>query len=111
MVVADAGYTLWTNSAAASTGVTYITSAAFWKLRELSLTYDVPVEKLWGGKVIKAAQVGLVGRNLLMWRPSSNQWADPEFNLGAGNQNSVGYNTIDQTPPTRTYGFSVKLTF
>ena len=57
-----------------------MTSAAFWKLREVSLSYDVPVKNILGG-AIKAAEIGIVGRNLLMLRPKTNVWTDPEFNF------------------------------
>jgi hypothetical protein len=106
----SAGRALWTASTLNSTQSTYLTSAAFWKLREVSLTYDVPVKNILGG-AIKAAQVGLVGRNLLMIRPKTNMWTDPEFNTQSGTSNAVGYTTEYQTPPTRIYGFSIKLTF
>ena len=63
------------------------------------------------GGAIKGAQIGVVGRNLIMLRPRTNIWTDPEFNQQGGNSNAMGYTTVDQTPPTRVYGFSVKLTF
>ncbi len=110
-VVADAGRQFWVNSDYHTTGKAYVTSAAFWKLREVALSYDVPVQKLFGGNAIKSASVSLVGRNLIMLRPKSNVWTDPEFNNSGVTQNAVGYTTEDQTPPTRLYGFSVKLTF
>jgi hypothetical protein len=87
-----------------------VTSAAFWKLREVSLSYDIPIQNILNGK-IKGAQIGLLGRNLLMLRPVTNTWTDPEFNRQSGSSNALGYTTEYQTPPTRFYGFSVKLTF
>ena len=60
---------------------------------------------------LKMPQIGVVGRNLFMLRPVTNIWTDPEFNAQGGNSNAIGYTTEDQTPPTRIYGFSVKLTF
>jgi TonB-linked SusC/RagA family outer membrane protein len=110
IVVTDAGRTLWTNSDYISVDRTYVVSAAFWKLREVSLSYDIPTSKILKG-FIKQAQVGLVGRNLLMYVPKTNTWGDPEFNNQNGNSNAVGYTTVDQTPPTRVYGFKVNLTF
>ena len=101
----------WVNSDYHNVNRTYTTSAAFWKLREVALSYDIPVKKLLGGNAIQNAQVALIGRNLLMLRPKSNVWTDPEFNNSAVTSNAVGYTTEDQTPPTRVYGFSVKLTF
>jgi hypothetical protein len=110
VITRNASRLFWVNSDYANVESTYLTSAAFWKLREVSLSYDVPVQNILGG-LIKAAQIGVVGRNLIMLRPRSNMWTDPEFNQRAGNSNAVGYTTMDQTPPTRIYGFSVKLTF
>lgn len=92
-----------------NTQTNYYTSAAFWKLREVVLSYDLPQRWLGNGKVVKKASVSLIGRNLLMFRPKTNQWTDPEFANTTGN--AVGTTTIGQTPPTRIYGFNVNLTF
>ena len=110
-LVANTGRPFWVNSAYHTTNRGYTTSAAFWKLREVALSYEIPVKKLFGGNTIQNAQVALVGRNLLMLRPKANIYTDPEFNNSATTSNAVGYTTEDQTPPTRVYGFSVKLTF
>jgi outer membrane receptor protein involved in Fe transport len=110
VITRNAGRSLWTNSDYVAVQSTYLTSAAFWKLRELSLSYNVPVKNILGG-AIRDAEIGIVGRNLIMLRPKTNMWTDPEFNSRSGNSNAMGYTTVDQTPPTRIYGFSVKLTF
>ena len=86
----------------------YVTSAAFWKLRELSLGYDVPAKYLQRVKFIKRANFALVGRNLLMFRPKDNVYTDPEFN--ATTDNAQGSNNLNQTPPTRIYGFTASIT-
>ena len=73
VVTQDGGYNLWTNSPAGQQGGNYITSAAFWKIREVSLTYDLPVEKLWGGRYVKAARlVCLAGTSLCSDLPPIN---------------------------------------
>jgi TonB-linked SusC/RagA family outer membrane protein len=110
IITQNASRLFWVSSDYAAVQSPFVTSAAFWKLRELSLTYNVPVENLFGG-AIKDAQIGLIGRNLLMFRPVTNTYTDPEFNRQSGNSNAIGYTTEYQTPPTRIYGFSVKLTF
>lgn len=110
VVVTDAGRELWTNSDYCNVDRPYVVSAAFWKLREVSISYDIPTSKILKG-YIKNAQIGLVGRNLLMFVPKTNTWGDPEFNNQNGNSNAIGYTTVDQTPPTRVYGFKVNLTF
>jgi TonB-linked SusC/RagA family outer membrane protein len=111
VVVKNASRDFWVNSDYHNAQSTYVTSAAFWKLREVALTYDFPVKKVLKIDFIKALQIGLVGRNLLMFRPATNMWTDPEFNNTTGNYNAVGYTTEDQTPPTRVFGFTFKLTF
>ena len=110
VIVRNASRDFWVNSDYHNVGRTYVTSAAFWKLREVTLNYDVPVKNLLKG-TIKALQVGLIARNLVMLRPVTNIWTDPEFNTTGGTSNSVGFTTEDQTPPTRIYGFTVKATF
>jgi hypothetical protein len=93
-----------------SIGSPYVVSAAFWKLRELSLNYDFPASILNGTKFIKKLSVGLVGRNLLMVRPKSNQYTDPEFS-SSNSGNAVGRTNETQTPPTRIFGANVTVTF
>jgi TonB-linked SusC/RagA family outer membrane protein len=113
IITRNASRLFWVNSDYAGPAGTlrpFVASAAFWKLREVSLTYNVPVERILGGK-IKDAQIGILGRNLLMFVPATNTYTDPEFNNNAGASNSLGYTTVYQTPPTRVYGFTVKLTF
>lgn len=87
----------------------YLTSAAAWKVREIALSYDLPSKLLAKTKAIKGASVGLVGRNLFMFLPKSNQWTDPEFANTTGN--AVGVNNTSILPPTRLYGFNVNLRF
>jgi TonB-linked SusC/RagA family outer membrane protein len=104
----DGGLGAW-DSNLRTVGENFVTSADFIKLRELSLSYDLPKSLLGGLKYIKGVSVGLVGRNLLMFLPKENKYTDPEFALDG--TNSVGLNNTRQTPPTRTYGFNVSLNF
>jgi len=87
----------------------YLTSAAAWKIREVSLTYDVPAGLLRKTKSIKGATLGFVGRNLFTFLPVSNQWTDPEFANTTGN--AQGVNNSGILPPNRLYGFNVVLKF
>ncbi len=88
-------------------GRPYVTSADFWKLREVALTYDIPKEIFGTQKIVRGLSLSLIGRNLFMWRPKTNQWSDPEFSTNASG-NAVGYTTEYQTPPTRIISFSIK---
>jgi TonB-linked SusC/RagA family outer membrane protein len=88
-------------------GRPYVTSADFWKLRELTLSYEMSKEAFGSQKILKGLTFSLIGRNLFMWRPKTNQWSDPEFSTNATG-NAVGYTTEFQTPPTRIISFSIK---
>lgn len=109
IVVTNAHYDFLQAGRFRNTQTNYYTSAAFWKLREVVLSYDLPQSWLGNGKVVKKASVSLIGRNLLMLRPKTNEWTDPEFANTTGN--AVGTTTIGQTPPTRIFGFNVNVTF
>ena len=107
----DGGVNFWTSGALNSqVGTNYFASAASWKLRELAISYEIPASLLGGGKVIKRATVGLVGRNLLIFLPKTNQWTDPEFNYTSAG-NTFGISNVFATPPSRTFGGTVTLTF
>jgi TonB-linked SusC/RagA family outer membrane protein len=105
----DGNLLFWDNGAYYSSGSTYVTSGAFWKLREANLQFDLTrwVKK---SKFIKRASFALNGRNLLMWRPKTNNWVDPEFANSSAN-GDIGVNSNQQLPPTRIYGGNLTLTF
>ncbi len=113
----DGAYNFWQTSDYYNAISTYVTSAAFWKLREANLSFDLSslIKKSeFAGKYIKRGSFAIVGRNLLMWRPKSNNWTDPEFSAGSVNGsfgNAVGITNNDQTPPTRIFGATLNLTF
>lgn len=113
VLVANGGYGFY-ESAAISRNVNsnYLSSAAAWKLREVSLTYELPSRLLGRTKFIKGASLGITGRNLRTWLPESNMWTDPEFTITNSNTpNFAGVNNSSILPPTRQYGFNINLTF
>jgi hypothetical protein len=106
IATATGGVEFWTNIFNNSERFS-TTSADFWKIREITLSYTVPVSVL--PKFIKGVSVGFVARNVLTLLPKSNIYTDPEFNFTT--DNSIGLNTINQTPPTRTLGFNLSINF
>lgn len=88
----------------------YVTNGAFWKLRELSLTYNFPQSLLSKTKVIKGASIGVEGRNLFIWVPKDNLYTDPDYSDGGSNSNGIGL-TGYQSPPSRYVGFNVSVNF
>ncbi|TDH21309.1 SusC/RagA family TonB-linked outer membrane protein [Segetibacter sp. 3557_3] len=114
VTVRDGGPGYWT-IAGPRTGIheNYLTSAAFWKLREVTLSYDIPLSLLSRIHFIKAATFSLQGRNLLILLPESNVYTDPEYSDGNGSSsgNAIGLTNLGQTPPSRYYGATLSITF
>jgi hypothetical protein len=88
----------------------YIEDAGYVKLREVSLSYNLPdnlLSRLGGGRV-ESARISLEGRNLKTWTDYSG--LDPEVS-NFGNR-PVG-RAIDVTPfpPSRTFWLGINLGF
>ena len=90
-------------------GSTYLNSADFWKIREVSLSYTFPKGIFNSNSFIKQLSVAIVGRNLFTFRAKENVWTDPEFSNTTGN--NIGTTDINQNPPTRIFGANVNITF
>ena len=85
-------------------------SATYFKLRELSLGYSLPARVL-GKSFVKTARLSLIGRNLLLFTPSSNKHFDPEVATSTvGNGLIPGFENMS-TPSTREMGVSLNLNF
>lgn len=109
--VSGTGIDFWGNDAYNTQVATnYFSSAAALKLRELAINYDLPSKWITKSNVISRATLSLIGRNLLTFLPRSNQWGDPEFNYSSAD-NTFGVSSVFQTPPVRTFGGSLTLTF
>ncbi|MBL7700340.1 MAG: SusC/RagA family TonB-linked outer membrane protein [Chitinophagaceae bacterium] len=90
--------------------------ATNFRLREMTLGYQVPIKR---SKIIQNARVSLVGRNLFfIYRGKSKMDIpglgkrkmkfDPDMTLGNGNWQGVEYGAI---PSTRSLGVNLQLTF
>jgi hypothetical protein len=90
-------------------GGNYVNSADFWKLRELTLSYNFPKKWLQHLKIVNAITVGVTGRNLITLRAKGNVWSDPEFSNTNGN--ASGNTDINQLPPTKFIGANLSVTF
>jgi TonB-linked SusC/RagA family outer membrane protein len=74
------------------------------KLREVTLTYNLPENLFKKAGFIKKASLSLVGRNLLYFFPSRYKDVDVD-------QYTQDSGSGLQTPTTRSYGFNLNLTF
>lgn len=82
---------------------------SFVKLREVVLNYSLP-KSLFQNMPIKGVEVGLYGKNLLLWTPEENNFIDPEV-TSWGNDITGDYGEFRTNPTTRNFGFSVKAIF
>jgi hypothetical protein len=112
----------WTAGASSTTGQRYGVGEFFaydatnFRMRELSLGYNIPLPKT---TIFKSIRISAVGRNLFwLYRGSSlldipglgkrKMQIDPDMSLGNGNWQGVQYASM---PSTRSLGFNLKLTF
>jgi TonB-linked SusC/RagA family outer membrane protein len=90
-------------------GEVFTSSAAFWKLRDVSLGFDLPQNWVKALKVVKGANLAVFGRNLVTLVPDDNWYTDPEFSITNGN--GQGINNSLNTPPVRQWGATLNVRF
>jgi TonB-linked SusC/RagA family outer membrane protein len=115
ITVRDGGTGYWTDASRNSVDKNYVYSGAFWKIREASLSYDLPKSLLGKTKAIKGVTLSVQGRNLFMFTPKSNRYTDPEYSDADGDTsssgNAIGITSLSQTPPSRYFGGTISVTF
>ena len=90
------------------TGV-YVEDASFMKLREVTLSFDVPSTMVSRfGRGVRSAQLSLSGRNLLTFTDYTGM--DPEVS-NFGNQQIARNIDVAPFPPSRSFWLSVSLGF
>jgi hypothetical protein len=83
----------------------YSYSATNTRLREVVLSYRLPAGLLSKTKIIKKAEVSLVGRNLFFFHKDAP--IDPEITRGVDG-GGLEYAAL---PSTRTYGLNLNVSF
>jgi len=87
----------------------HVLPKTFFKLRNVSLNYTLP-KTLLSKTPIRSANVGVFGRNLILWTPKGNNIVDPEANtFGTGLKNLYG--EFSAGPSTATYGVQLGISF
>ena len=100
----------WAGAINTSVATNYFSSADALRLREVNVSFNIPTKWLGKFKAFSSVELSVVGRNLLLFVPSSNQWGDPEFNF-TSTGNTYGLASGFQTPASRQYGFSLSASF
>jgi hypothetical protein len=103
-------YGFWQSSAFSGTMSPFVTNGAFWKLRELSLVFNLN-QFVKQSKYIRGLTFALTGRNLFIWVPKENVYTDPEFSDVTPGSNLRGVNDANELPGTRVFGADLKVTF
>ena len=93
-----------------SVGSNAFFSANSWRWRELTLSYEFPKSLLSKTNVISGLELAFTARNLMLWLPRSNEWADPDFSISSSTSYG-GTVTSAINPPTRTIGGAITITF
>jgi TonB-linked SusC/RagA family outer membrane protein len=86
----------------------YVKDASAAKIRELAVNYSLP-KKLLNNMPVSKVSVGFIARNPFTWLPPENSFSDPEFNNS--NSNVIGIGGYFQSPPVKSYGFTVNVEF
>lgn len=87
----------------AGVGEFYIYDATNIRLRELAVSYKLPLKS----KLIRTASIGFIGRNLFFFKRDAP--FDPETSMGTGN--SLQGIDVFGMPATRSFGASLKVGF
>ncbi|MFT3705210.1 MAG: SusC/RagA family TonB-linked outer membrane protein [Agriterribacter sp.] len=114
IVVKSAGASYYNLYSQAETN--FLVSGAFWKMREIALSYNWPFKINW----LKELTVTLAARNLFTLYPKTNRWGDPELTTGAGTvvrddqkaaSNLNGIFSEGSIGGSRFFGFSLNAAF
>jgi hypothetical protein len=111
ITVRDGGYGFWTQAPRTGVAENYVASGAFWKLREVSLSYELPQNLIARTKFIKRVVISAQGRNLFILLPKTNLYTDPEYSDNGSGSNGIGVAAISSPPPSRYYGGTISITF
>jgi TonB-linked SusC/RagA family outer membrane protein len=85
-------------------------SRSYFKLRELTLTYQIP-SSLLKNIGIRQANISLIGRNLGYWADVNDLDIDQYANPGSGVSGDVSGRSGFQTPTLKRYGVNLNITF
>ncbi|MCO5242212.1 MAG: SusC/RagA family TonB-linked outer membrane protein [Chitinophagaceae bacterium] len=85
----------------------YLYDGSFIKLRNISLTYNLPNSVLNSVRFINGASVSLIGSNLALLMTHAKH-IDPDGNYTTGNAQGIEASNL---PPIRSYGVNIKLKF
>jgi hypothetical protein len=82
---------------------------SFLKLRDVNLSFNLPHS--WTSRIkASSASIAVYARNILLWLPKDNVYADPE-STNLGNDLVSQFGEFSATPISQSYGAILKITF
>lgn len=97
-----------------TTSEPYVVDATAFKIRDISLSYDLPKSVL-SNTFVTSVTFGVFVRNpYIKYAKDNRNYADPETSSSSatgGSRNAIGIADTNQYPTTRSFGFNLKLTF
>ncbi len=122
--VQEPEYALWVNQYRLISE-NFVNDAWFIKLRDVNLSFTVPQGIVTKSKIFTGASISIYGRNLFTLIDKKNFYTDPEFSNVSTNSftgglaflaatssgNGIGLNSTNQTPPVRSFGVNLNLSF
>ncbi len=81
---------------------------SFAKLRQVSLSYAIP-KKLYENFPVESIDIGVVGKNLLLFTPKGQTYIDPELTT-FGNDLQADFGEYGAQPSVRSISFSIHVT-
>ncbi len=87
----------------------HVVDKTFLKWRDITLSYNLP-NRWFKNFFITTANVGLYGRNLLIWTPEDNNFVDPEMST-FGNDLYGAFGEFAGAPSARSFGVNIRVTF
>lgn len=108
-ILRNAMYSYYNHSTNTLMYENFVLNKTYVKLRELTVSYAIP-KKILGNGPIKGLEIGVIGRNLLLWTPENNNFVDPEAS-NYGNDLTSEFGEFTAAPTSRYFGGNIKITF
>lgn len=101
--------TYWNGSIYRNVGENLVVDATAFKVREISISYDVPKSVL-SSTFVNSLSLSLYARNpIIIYSKDNRNYADPE--TASFSDNAAGIALTSQYPTVRTFGFKINATF
>ena len=102
-------FTYWNQTDNKMMSQEHVVDKSFFKLRDVTLSYSIPQDALKNVPFSKV-ELGVYGRNLIIWTPEENNFVDPEMTT-FGNDAYSSMGEWGGVPTARTYGINLNLSF